>query len=86
MGCLQLIRDLFAKTSGRQPITFPRPLPLLGYGKVRLDKAVPLLKALEDLYPGDGIVSELPQRMEQYDQASVLSRAYKHSGCPVGPQ
>ena len=66
---MQLIRDLFAKASGVKPIDFPKPLPLQGYGRVNLPDSVPLLDALPQLYPGDGIISEKPERMENYDQA-----------------
>ncbi len=55
--------------SGKKPIDFPEPLPILGYGKVSLDHVVSLRDALPELYPGDGILSEFPERMENYDQA-----------------
>lgn len=66
---MQLIRDLFTEMSGRDPIDFPEPLPIKAYGSVSLDDYVPLLEALPQLYPGDGIASALPERMENYDQA-----------------
>lgn len=48
---------------------FPKPLPILSYGKVSLDKALSMRDALAQLHPGDGIVSDVPQRMENYNQA-----------------
>ena len=69
LSLLQLIRDLFTKMSGKAPIDFPKPLPLIGYGKVSLGDSISLMDALPELYPGDGIVSEKPERMENYDQA-----------------
>lgn len=68
---LQLIQELFSKASGQSPIDFPEPLPIKAYGKVALDQSVPLLAATAALYPGDGIVSDKPERMENYDQACV---------------
>ena len=38
-------------------------------GGVNLPDSVPLLDALPQLYPGDAIISEKPERMENYDQA-----------------
>ena len=69
---MQLIRDLFTKMSGKAPIDFPKPLPLVDYGKVSLVDSISLMNALPELYPGDGIVSEKPERMENYDQACAL--------------
>lgn len=66
---MQLIRDLFHKASGKEPIEFPKPIPLLDYGKVSLDASISLLDALAEVYPGDGIPAEQPSRMENYDQA-----------------
>lgn len=66
---LQLIRDLFIEMSGQDPIEFPEPLPIKAYGSVRLNDFVPLLDALPQLYPGEGIASAAPERMENYDQA-----------------
>jgi hypothetical protein len=66
---MQLIRDLFRKASGVEPIDFPEPLPISAYGRVSLQDSLSLLKALPQLYSGDGIISEKPQRMENYDQS-----------------
>ena len=65
---MQLIRDLFTKTSGKQPIDFPKPLPILDYGRVPLTEAISLVEALPQLFPGGGIKSEYPERMENYNQ------------------
>ena len=65
---VQLILDLFTKHSGSEPIDFPEPLPLDGYGKVSLSESVALLDALPTLFSGDGIPAHKPDIMENYDQ------------------
>lgn len=67
--CVQLIRALFTRLSGKKAIDFPEPLPIKSYGTVSLDESSLLLDAVAQLYPGDGIFSQFPQRMENYDQA-----------------
>lgn len=66
---LQLIRDVFSRATGNQPIDFPEYLPLRDFGEVQLKESVTLLHALKDLHPGEGVYSKSPERMENYNQA-----------------
>lgn len=55
----------------RPPAPPPRPR-IKAFGRVGLSQRATLLGQLPRLYPGDGVVSELPAIMEEYGLPCVL--------------
>ncbi|KAK9809058.1 hypothetical protein WJX72_008691 [[Myrmecia] bisecta] len=64
----QILRDVIKKHTGVEPPAPLPPPPVHAYGKVDLSEAVSLLEALPQLYPGDGIITDKPDIMEEYGQ------------------
>ena len=75
---LQAVRDVIMKHTGVVPPQLPPQPPSEKYGRLALKQRVALLDALPVLAPGDGILAEVPERMEAYGQR----RALPHS-CPI---
>ena len=65
---LQMIRDAVKQHTGAEPPDSPPPPNIKAYGQVDLKQSVPLLDALPQLWPGDGIASRWPLPMEEYGQ------------------
>ena len=65
---MQMIRDAVKAHTGVEPPDSPPPPTIKAYGQVDLKQSVPLLEALPQLWPGDGIISKRPLPMEEYGQ------------------
>ena len=72
---LQAVRDVITEHTGLVPPQLPPQLPSKAYGRLVLEQRVALLDALPALALGDGILAEVPERMEAYGQR----RAPTHS-------
>ncbi|KAL0019729.1 hypothetical protein WJX77_006458 [Trebouxia sp. C0004] len=68
----EMIRDAVKKHMGSEPPASPPPPTMKAYGQVDLQQSVPLLEALPQLWPGDGIISRRPLPMEEYGQGGGL--------------
>ena len=67
-----MIREAVKKHTGVEPAESPPPPTIKAYGQVDLKQSMPLLEALPQLWPGDGIVSRRPLPMEEYGQGWVF--------------
>jgi len=65
---MQMIREAVKRHTGSEPPASPPPPTIKAYGQVDLQQSVPLLEALPQLWPGDGIISRRPLPMEEYGQ------------------
>lgn len=63
-----MLRAAIASHTGIKEAEWPQNIPTAMYGTVNMTEAVPLLTAVARLFPGDGIPSEQPKNMEEYDQ------------------
>lgn len=64
----QAIRRSIEAHTGQKLPTPPTPPRIKAFGRVDLTQRATLLSQLPQLYPGDGITSELPLIMEEYGQ------------------
>ncbi|DBB15766.1 TPA: hypothetical protein ACH3X3_003968 [Trebouxia sp. C0006] len=68
----EMIREAVKRHTGSEPPASPPPPTIKAYGQVDLQQSVPLLEALPQLWPGDGIISRRPLPMEEYGQGGGL--------------
>ncbi|KAL3131686.1 hypothetical protein ABBQ38_007978 [Trebouxia sp. C0009 RCD-2024] len=74
----QMIQDAVKAHTGVDPPDSPPPPTIKAYGQVDLKQSVPLLEALPQLWPGDGIISRRPLPMEEYGQGGGLTLYRTH--------
>lgn len=68
----EMIRAAVQHHTGADLPDSPPPPTIKAYGTVDLKQSVPLLEALPQLWPGDGIISKRPLPMEEYGQGGGL--------------
>ena len=63
-----MLRQAISKHTGEKEREWPKDIPTADYGEVNMTNSLPLLDAVPHLFPGEGIATDSPKNMEEYNQ------------------
>lgn len=83
---LQMLRKAISEHTGEKERPWPKDVPTADYGGVNMSSSLPLLDAVKFLFPGEGIATDSPTNMEEYNQGLVCSLLSCHAAetCMAG--
>ncbi len=63
-----MLRKAISQHTGEKEGAWPPDIPTADYGTVNMSSSLPLLEAVPQLWPGEGIATDSPKNMEEYNQ------------------
>ena len=63
-----MLRKAISEHTGEKERNWPEAIPTANYGGINMSDSLPLLEAVQHLFPGEGIATDSPKNMEEYNQ------------------
>ena len=63
-----MLRKAISEHTGEKEREWPKDIPTADYGEVTMTTSMTLLEAVPYLFPGEGIATDSPTNMEEYNQ------------------